>query len=93
MAITQLEKDPAAAAIVNRYIQHPAEELYDLAADPHELNNLASDPKQLARLVNMRKELDAWMLEQGDQQTVFGTPLLLGEPVTKIVPGGQKKTK
>ncbi len=87
------EKNPAAAAIVNRYIQHPAEELYDLSADPHELHNLAADPKQLDRLANMRKELDTWMLEQGDQQTVFGTPLLLGEPVTRIVPGGLKKPK
>ncbi len=84
------EKNPAAAAIVNRYIQHPAEELYDLNADPYELNNLASDPKQLDRLTNMRRELDAWMLEQGDQQSVFGKPLLLGEPVNRIVPGGQK---
>lgn len=85
------EKNPAASATVNPYIQHPAEELYDLFADPHELHNLASDPKQLDRLATMRKELDAWMIEQGDQQSVFGKPLLLGEPVTRIVPGGQKQ--
>jgi len=87
------EKDPNAAAIVNRYVKHPAEELYDLLADPYEQKNLATDPRQSGRLTAMRAELDAWMTEQGDQQTVFGKPLLHGEPVTSIVPGGQKKSK
>jgi N-sulfoglucosamine sulfohydrolase len=85
------ERDPAAAATVKRYIEHPAEELYDLAADPHELRNLAADPAQATRLATMRADLDAWMKEQGDQQTVFGKPLLLGEPVTLIAPGAKKK--
>ena len=85
------ERDPAAAATVKRYIQHPAEELYDLAADPFELRNLAADPKQSSRLAAMRADLDAWMKQQGDTQTVFGKPLLLGEPVTLITPGGAKK--
>jgi N-sulfoglucosamine sulfohydrolase len=82
-------KDPNAAAIVNRYIQHPAEELYDLVADPFELNNLAIDPMQSDRLDALRHELNVWMREQGDQQTVFGKPLLIGEPVTTIAPGGK----
>ena len=85
------ERDPAAAATVQRYIQHPAEELYDLAADPFELRNLAADPRQAARLAAMRADLDVWMKQQGDTQTVFGKPLLLGEPVTLITPGGVKQ--
>ncbi len=85
------ERDPAAAAIVKRSIQHPAEELYDLAADPFELRNLAAEPQHAARLAEMRADLDAWMKQQGDTQTVFGKPLLLDEPVTLIEPGGAKR--
>jgi arylsulfatase A-like enzyme len=58
--------DPAAAALVKRYHERPAEELYDLAADPHELKNLATDPKHTATRKKLAAELDAWMKEQGD---------------------------
>ncbi len=87
------ERDPAAAAVVKRYTEHPAEELYDLAADPHEQRNLAADPKHAARLAALRADLDAWMKQQGDTQTVFGQPLRRGEPVTLITPGGAGKKK
>ncbi len=59
--------DPVAAAIVKRYHTRPAEELYDLAADPHEQRNLAADPAHAGRLAQFRKELDAWMIAQGDE--------------------------
>ncbi|MSU65961.1 MAG: hypothetical protein EXS38_07655 [Opitutus sp.] len=79
---------PSAAAVVNRYIEHPAEELYNLAADPFELHNLAADSRHGPRLA----ELDAWLKQQGDAQTVFGQPLLRGEPVTdRARDGAQKK--
>ena len=39
----------------------------------------------------MRSDLDAWMKQQSDTQTVFGKPLLQGEPVTLIDPGAAKK--
>lgn len=81
------EKDPAAAAKVKRHIQRPAEELYDLKSDPQEQRNLAVDPQHAVRLASMRAELEAWMKARGDQKTVFGTPLLLGEPATPIAPG------
>jgi uncharacterized sulfatase len=70
-------RDPAAAALLARYHRRPAEELYDLAADPAEQVNLAADPRHGARLVALRGELDAWMREQGDRQaiTVEGRPL------------------
>jgi uncharacterized sulfatase len=58
--------DPAAAAIVRRYHTRPAEELYDLRADPHELANLATDPKHADLLKQLRADLDAWMKDQGD---------------------------
>ena len=85
------ETDPNAAAIVKRYSARPAEELYDLATDPHEQHNLAADPKQAARLASLRADRDAWMKQQGDAQTVFGQPLRQGEPVTLIAPGNAKK--
>jgi N-sulfoglucosamine sulfohydrolase len=88
------DTDPAAAATVKRLAERPSEELYDINADPFELHNLAADPKQAGRLATLRAELDAWMKEQGDTQTVFGKPLLIGEPVTLLEPGaGKKKTK
>ncbi|WP_414660332.1 sulfatase family protein [Horticoccus sp. 23ND18S-11] len=89
--VAAAERDPAAAAIVTRYSERPAEELYDLAADPHEQRNLAGDPAHAARLGALRADLDAWMKQQGDTQPVFGTPLLRGQPVTLIAPGGAKK--
>lgn len=66
--------DPAAAAVVERYHQRPAEELYDLRADPEELRNLASDPRQAERLRALRAELDAWMTASGDTGRVPGEP-------------------
>lgn len=44
----------------------PPEELYDLAADPHEINNLASSPEHLEVLDRLRVALDVWMDETHD---------------------------
>ncbi|MEQ1850809.1 MAG: sulfatase [Chthoniobacteraceae bacterium] len=87
------EKDPAAAATVQRFTTRPAEELYDLTADPNELHNLAADPKNAERLATMRADLDAWMKQQGDTQPVLGKPLLQGEPVTLIDKPAKKASK
>ena len=66
--------DPAAAAVIARYHQHPAEELYDLRTDAEELQNLASDPRHAERLRLLRGEVDAWMRANGDQGRVPGEP-------------------
>jgi uncharacterized sulfatase len=58
--------DPAAAAVVRRYHTRPAEELYDVNADPWELHNLAADPAHAATLAALRADLDKWMAAQGD---------------------------
>jgi len=82
--VEEAKTNPKAAAAVKRYVERPAEELYDLKSDPHELDNLAGDPKQANRLADMRRELKAWMKQQGDKETVFGKPILLGEEVTLL---------
>ena len=45
----------------------PAEELYDINADPHEINNVAADPKFAGKLAELRDHLDTWMEETGDR--------------------------
>lgn len=39
----------------------PAEELFDLEADPHEVNNIANHPAYAAELSRMRAALDEWL--------------------------------
>ncbi|HTV02389.1 MAG TPA: sulfatase, partial [Luteitalea sp.] len=67
-------RDRAAAAVVARYHQRPAEELYDLEHDPDEMRNLAAVPAHAARLAAMRADVDRWMKEAGDKGAVFGEP-------------------
>ncbi len=76
----------SAAAIVRRYHERPAEELFDLEADPDEQHNLASNPAQAARLKELRSDLAMWMRAQGDQQKVFGDPRRLSDS-TSYGPG------
>ncbi len=65
--IDKAKTDPAAAALIRRYHTRPAEELYDLTADPWELKNLAADLARAKTLRGLRAELDAWMKAQGDE--------------------------
>jgi len=74
------QADPQAAAILKRYHARPADELYDLASDPHEQRNLAGDPKHAEKLTALRTELGAWMTAQGDRQQVLAKPRLLSDP-------------
>lgn len=46
--------------------QRPPEELYDLAADPHELVNLADDDAHRATLAELRRRLADWEQQTGD---------------------------
>lgn len=45
----------------------PAEELYDLVADPFELENLADLPDRTGILSELRSDLDRWIEETDDQ--------------------------
>jgi arylsulfatase A-like enzyme len=44
----------------------PAEELYDLAADPDQVRNLAADPAHAGHLARLRRDLDRWIARVGD---------------------------
>lgn len=80
------ESDAGAAAIVQRYHARPAEELYDLSADPGEQRNIAEDLTYGAQLLTLRNELDAWMEQQGDYPVRPSKPRLLSDP-TSYGPG------
>lgn len=68
----------------------PAEELYDLAADPHEVTNLAVDPKHKATLEAMRKKLADWEERTGDKGTK-PEPMAMYDSDMKVYLGGGKK--
>lgn len=74
--VRKAASDPRAARLIERYINRPAEELYDLDADPAELRNLAGDPDRRATISRLREQLLAWMDEQGDRgmQTELDVP-------------------
>lgn len=65
--VAKAKHDPTAAATVRRYYVRPAEELYDVIADPWEQKNLAADPVHAGVLAELRADLDAWMAETGDK--------------------------
>jgi uncharacterized sulfatase len=44
----------------------PAEELYDVAADPDELTDLAADPRHRADLERLRDAVRSWMRDTRD---------------------------
>src|SRR5690606_36069752 len=62
-------RNPQAAAVLWRYHNRPAEELYDVQADPWERVNLAADPAFSDMLEQFRKEMAAIREEQGDHET------------------------
>ena len=46
--------------------KRPAEELYDLRADPDQLNNVAGEPGRGSVKAQLRRMLDEWMRSTGD---------------------------
>jgi N-sulfoglucosamine sulfohydrolase len=54
------------ARALRDYVRRPAEELFDLEADPGEVLNLAADPAHRARLLEYRARLEAWQRETQD---------------------------
>ena len=50
--------------------KRPAEELYDIEADPGCLHNLAEEPEHSELLESVREELEAYLRETGDPRAV-----------------------
>lgn len=46
--------------------QRPAEELYDVIADPHQVNNLADSPEYDAKREELAAVLSAWQIQTND---------------------------
>jgi len=65
--VEKARTDPKAAHLVRMYEHRPAEELYDVQADPWELTNLAGDPAHAQAKADLAKRLDAWMAQQDDR--------------------------
>ena len=59
---------------MQKYFERPAQELYDIEADPLEQKNLAESPDSQNLLNELRTRLERWMEDQGDNRTVFRTP-------------------
>ena len=51
----------------------PAEEFYDLRADPFEMNNLATDPGYAEVIADYRSDLDRWVEETNDRGVAVET--------------------
>ncbi|KPL12704.1 MAG: hypothetical protein AMS26_16610 [Bacteroides sp. SM23_62] len=60
------EEDESVAGRVRHYRQRPEEELYNLTEDPWELNNLAGDPQYKVLREQLKRDLEHWMMLQGD---------------------------
>ena len=71
--------------------KRPAEELYDLAADPFEVNNLAANPKHADTLSAMRKKLTDWEERTADKGRK-PEPKAMYDSDMKVYLGGGKKT-
>jgi len=61
--------DQRAAAVIDRYRNHPKEEFYDLATDPYEIHNLIGDRKYVDIIADLRARLSVWRKQQKDDKT------------------------
>jgi arylsulfatase A-like enzyme len=75
-AIRRLHKEGKLTAHQARIFQkpRPAEELYDVIADPQEVNNLANDPRYAKTLAELRAKLKQWGEETNDALPARRTP-------------------
>ena len=70
------------------FAPRPAEELYDLRADPDQIKNLAADPAQAAVHRKLAARLDAELLAAGDPRLAADVPFEK-PPFTDVEPRGR----
>ena len=68
------ESDVSARAVIERYRHRPAEELYDVQADPYEQKNVVADPAHAKEADRLRALLDDWRLRQGEDLEKVAMP-------------------
>lgn len=71
------------SAFARCFSKRPAEELYDMAADPYSMDNLAEDPSYAAIKASLREQLTAYLHEQVDPLVLGYGFLLEGNPYTR----------
>ena len=54
------------------FAKRPAEELYDVRADPDQVNNLAADPAHAETLRPLREQLATYLRDTGDPRFTGG---------------------
>jgi N-sulfoglucosamine sulfohydrolase len=64
--IALAKTDAAAAKLIERYHNKPAEELYDVQVDPYERHSLADDPARADVLSELREKVKQWRVQQGE---------------------------
>lgn len=67
--VEQSYKNEHAASVLWRYHNRPAEELFDVLADPDETRNLAQDLHYEEILKGFRAQMADWRHQQGDSET------------------------
>ncbi|TCD02965.1 sulfatase family protein [Pedobacter psychroterrae] len=67
--IDKAKSDTHAKQVLDLYHHRPAEELYDVIADPEEKHSLAADQKYIATLKLLRGKVAAWRKQEGDFET------------------------
>ena len=65
---------PRTYGLVQRYMNRPAEALYHTATDPYELQNLIDTDSGKEIRETLSRELDRWLLSQGDPGIEQDTP-------------------
>ena len=67
-------ESPETYTLVQRYMNRPAEALYHTASDPYELKNLIGTDSTKETLSALSRELDRWLVSQGDPGIEQDTP-------------------